>query len=210
MTKNNVWQISSVMTAMFALVLFFAGAARANLVVGGSFEDPVIPLGSPYLLDISPTGWSGTGDITVQGYAGAVTSGDGNQWLDLNPGTDMGSGISQTIFFNAGMTYEFSFLYNGGGGGSTKEISYLLVSGSGTLLSGVVSTAGMNVYGGTLWNTFSTPFVPTNSGLETLSIVPNGSWSGGFIDAVTISVIPEPATLSLLALGTMFAGRRRS
>ncbi len=168
-------------------ILFLAGEAGAtDMVVGGEFENPVIPLGSPYLINVLPMGWSGTGDIVVQGYAGAVTSGDGNQWFDLNPGYSMGTGISQNIFLTAGMIYSFSFLYNGGGGGTTTKIFYSLNSGLGSLFLGDVSTAGMNVYGGTLWNTFFTTFVPTNSGLHTLSFIPNGTYSGGFIDGIAI------------------------
>jgi len=209
MIKKNIWKPILVMTAMVALLLVFPGASRANLVIGGGFESPIVPQASQYLIYATPTGWSGTGDIVVQGYSGAVSSGDWEQWFDLNPSYDMGTGISQTIFLNAGTTYIFSFLYNGGGGGTTSEISFSLISGLETLFSGLVSTASMNVYNGTLWKTYSSTFIPSNSGLDTLSFVPNGSWSGGFIDAVTISVIPEPATLLLLGLGALFLRRKK-
>lgn len=160
-----------------------------NLVVNGGFEHPVIY--SYYILELVPPGWEGTGDFVQQGYAEAVHSGEGNQWFDLNPGMSESTGISQTIYLTAGKTYLFSFLYNGGGGGSTTGISYSLASGLETLLSGVVSTAVMDVYHGTPWKTFSSILVPAISGPYKLSFVPNGSISGGFIDAITLSPVEE-------------------
>lgn len=182
-------------------VAFGAVAAAANLVVGGDFENPVIPPGNSYQLDVTPTGWTGIGDLTVQGYAGSVSSGNGNQWFDLNPDTSAGTGISQSFNLNAGTTYAFSFLYDGGGGGTTTQISYSLHTLSGTLLSGSVSTAGLNVYAGTPWSTFSTTFTPSVDASETLSFVPNGVYSGGFIDNVQLYAVPEPGTLLLLVSG---------
>lgn len=195
-------------------VLGPATASAANLVVNGGFEDPAIPPGAPYLVDVTPGGWGGRGDVAVQGYAGAVSSGDGSQWFDLNPGVDAGSGISQAISVQAGTTYSFSFLYNGGGGGSTTAIGFLLgFGGQGTLFSGSVSTASMDVYGGTPWARFATTFTPTMTDTVLLFIEPNGAWSGGFIDAVSISAVPEPQTHVLMLAGLGLLGslaRRRA
>jgi len=182
------------------------GAGAAELVVNGGFENPVIPSGAPYLIAVTPTGWTGTGDLAVQGYAGSVSSGEGNQWFDLNPSFDAGTGISQAITFLAGVTYNFSFRYNGGGGGSTTQINYSLGSGAETLLSGVVSTAALDVYGGSPWAQFATAFTPLIGGVETLRFLPNGSYSGGFIDAVSITTsstppVPEPSMVYLMLAG---------
>ena len=156
----------------------------------------------PYQLDVQPTGWTGIGDIVTQGYAGSVPSGNGNQWFDLNPDTSAGTGIHQSIAVTGGTTYDFSFLYNGGGGGTTTQISFA-ISG---LLSGSVSTAALNVYGGSAWQAYSSMFTPTTSGSVTLSFLPNGVLSGGFIDAVditpvSVAAVPLPAALPLFATG---------
>jgi len=182
--------------------------AGGNLVVNGGFESPAIS--PPYQLDVVPTGWTGDGDLTVQGYAGAVNSGDGNQWFDLNPDVSAGTGISQVITFTPGDSYTFSFLYNGGGGGTTTAINYSI----GTDVSGSVSTATLNVYGGSPWATFSTTFAASSAN-ETLDFLPNGVYSGGFIDAVQITpaVVPEPTNLAWAGLGglasLMFGLRRK-
>jgi hypothetical protein len=170
--------------------------AGGNLVVNGGFESPAIS--PPYLLDVTPTGWTGDGDLTVQGYSGSVSSGDGNQWFDLNPDVSAGTGISQVISFTPGDIYTFSFLYNGGGGGTTTEINYSI----GADVVGGVSTAALNVYGGSPWATLSTTFT-ASSASETLDFLPNGVWSGGFIDAVqiTANAVPEPSICSLLGVG---------
>ncbi|HXA39806.1 MAG TPA: PEPxxWA-CTERM sorting domain-containing protein [Phenylobacterium sp.] len=198
--------------ASAALALTFAfGATEAravNLVTNGGFESPVIS--PPYLLDATPTGWTGTGDLVVQGYAGSVSSGDGNQWFDLNPDVSGGTGLSQDVSLVAGQTYAFSFIYNGGGGGTTTLISYNI----GGDLSGSVSTAALNVYDGSPWHTLSTSFVSSVTGLETLHFMPNGVWSGGFIDNVQLTTagVPEPASWALMIGGFGLAGamlRRR-
>jgi len=194
--------IGSVRTAAIAasfLVLSSASALATNLVVGGGFESPVIPPGQPYLLDAQPFGWTGIGDLTRQGYAGAVSSGNGNQWFDLNPDVSKGNGIYQYINLNAGQSYAFSFEYNGGGGGSTTEIFFSL----GSVFSGGVSTAELNVYGGTPWQVYSYAFVSPVSGPEKLDFMPNGVWSGGFIDNVQLDTVPLPA--SILSLGAALA-----
>lgn len=200
-------------TAIAALLISGAAHATTNLVVNGGFESPVIS--PPYALDATPAGWTGTGDLVVQGYSGSVNSGDGNQWFDLNPNVNAGTGISQDVSLVAGQSYLFSFIYNGGGGGSTNTISYNI----GSDLSGSVSTAALNVYGGSPWQTLSTSFISSITGPQTLHFMPNGTWSGGFIDMVqlttaTAAAVPEPATWALMLIGFSAIGlamrRRRS
>lgn len=184
--------------ALIVISCALTSARAANLVNGGGFESPIISSPDPYLLSTTPAGWDGIGDLTSQGYFGSVNSGDGNQWFDLNPDRAAGTGISQIVSLVGGTTYDFSFIHNGGGGGSTTQIDFSLIAPEGTLFSGSVSTSGMNVYGGTPWAQYATTFTPTASGAATLSFLPNGSWSGGFIDAVSISSpIPEPAFTTL-------------
>jgi hypothetical protein len=199
--------------ALLGTVLPLA-AHSTELVTNGGFELPAVPAGAPYLIAVTPTGWTGLGDIAVQGYAGSVPSGQGSQWFDLNPSTDAGTGLSQTLTFAAGTPYHFSFVYNGGGGGTTTQIAFSIASLAETLLSGFVSTAALDAYSGSPWAVFSTTFTPTTGGAETLTFTPNGAWSGGFIDAVSVttegstSAIPEPSIVWLMVAGLAAFGAR--
>lgn len=193
--------INYVSSALFLL----SAAPGALAITGGGFEAPPVSGGAPYLLSVTPTGWTGMGDLAVQGYGGSTPSGEGRQWFDLNPGVGAGSGISQLVSLTGGTSYTFSFVYNGGGGGSTTEIAYSI----GSWVSGFVSTASMDTYRGTPWALFSTTFTPSSSSSELLRFSPNGFWSGGFIDDVRLESggrpVPELAS-SLLLLGCTFAG----
>lgn len=189
--------------SVLAVSLCLCGPARAvNLIVGGGFESPPAPAGN-YLLNVTPTGWTGTGDMVAQGYAGAVSSGDGLQWFDLNPGTSAGTGLSQLLTLTAGTPYAFSFLYNGGqpSAGFTTAIAYTVSTPTSTLLTGTVSTAAMNVYAGTPWALYASSFVVAAQTAVTVRFQPNGVWANGFIDAVSVSAVPEPHGLMTMLLG---------
>ena len=199
-----------------AVVVVLGGASNADaapIVLNGGFEMPLI-VTPPVDLNVNPTGWIGTGDLTEQGYFGAVDSGDGNQWFDLNPGFLAGTGISQDISLRAGRTYTFSFLYNGNNivtppYDKTTEIAFLIASLAGTLVSGSVFTGDMLVYAPirTPWRTFSRTFTPASGGVYTLSFTPNGEYAGGFIDRV--QVVAEPMTLSLMGVSLIGLALRR-
>ncbi len=209
MIKRGI-KISAAAAAASLSLLSATGASAKEYVVGGGFESPVVPAGQPYLLDATPFGWTGDGDLTVQGYAGSVPSGDGAQWFDLNPDISARTGIYQFVDLTAGVKYTFSFIYNGGGGGTTTAIAYAI----GTVVSGSVSTASLSVYGGSAWQTFLTTFTPSATGPEKLSFLPNGVWSGGFIDAVSIQApVPETSTWVMLLVGFAslgYAGYRKT
>jgi hypothetical protein len=213
---KNVRAVGVIFGLALGLCTSFTSAqASVDLIVGGGFENPVIPCCAPYQLDVTPTGWVGTGDLVVQGYGGSVSSGSGNQWFDLNPNVNAGTGISQVVHVMAGTAYDFSFLYNGGGGGTTTQIAFSI----GALLSGTVSTAALDVYHGSPWQEFDSSFTPGATGDVTVSFLPNGVWSGGFIDNVQLltsvaSAVPEPSTWAMMLLGFASIGfmayRRKS
>ena len=59
----------------------------------------------------------------------------------------------------------------------------------------------MNVYGGTPWILYSNSFAAPSGGTATVRFQPNGIFANGFIDAVSVSVVPEIGTQILMLLG---------
>jgi hypothetical protein len=192
----------SFLLAVALQVLALPTSEAANLVVGGGFESPSAPTAS-FILSVTPDGWSGLGDIVAQGYGGSVNSGDGLQWLDLNPGMEAGTGISQTVLLTKNTPYLFSFRYDGGEPivGFTTAIDFSIASATDLFVSDSVSTADMNVYAGAAWATYSRNFLASTDTTAILRFQPNGVWAGGFIDAVSIAAVPELNSAYLLLLG---------
>jgi len=165
--------------------------AAPNLLQNGSFEAPSTN-GAPYLIAVQPDAWVGQVDIVTQGYQGAVNSGKGQQWIDLNPGFDAGAGVFQAVQVQGGTTYRLSFLYNGGPacGGSTSAISVIVQNNDQVLYSDLVTTQNMNVYMGTPWKRYKrTATAPQDANL-TIWFVPNGIYCGGFMDDVSLVAVP--------------------
>lgn len=168
-----------------------APAHAQNLIVGGDFEAPAIVEqkdGLAYQLNVTPAGWAGAGDVVRQGYAGAADSGNGRQWFDLNPDVHAGNGIMQSVRLVAGVTYTFSFRYNGGGG-TTTAISFEI----GDLVRDAVSTEKMSAYAGTAWKICLVTFTAKVTGPVDVRFAPNGRHAGGFIDDVQLRPVEGPA-----------------
>ena len=105
-----------------------------QLVANGSFETPVVPVGSfsNFLTGSTAiTGWTVFGPA-VSVVSGSFTSGalsfpaqDGVQWLDLTgPTSGPSEGVNQTVTTTAGQTYNLSFYVGnivGGGFGIGNE-----------------------------------------------------------------------------------------
>src|SRR5690349_21893091 len=103
--------------ALGVVILGLRGApARADLVVNGSFETPVVPVGGFTNFLSGSTGITGW---TVVGPEASIASGsliefgisfpaeDGNQWVDLTGfGSNQVEGIKQDIPTTIGATYD--------------------------------------------------------------------------------------------------------
>ena len=82
------------------------------------------------------------------------------------------------------------FLYNGDALSTpapkfakSTEIAFSILG----ILSGTVSTAAIDIFVGSPWQTYATTFTPTTTGDVTLSFLPNGVAAGGYIDDVQIT-----------------------
>ena len=103
-----------------AMLLASADSTRADIIVNGSFETPIVPVGSftdfvAGSTDI--TGWTVVGVDAAVVNESFTQSGitfqaqDGNQWLDLAGVTSnsMLSGVSQDVTTEIGRAYILSF-----------------------------------------------------------------------------------------------------
>ncbi|WP_332292215.1 PEP-CTERM sorting domain-containing protein [Aquincola agrisoli] len=186
MTKRDSWAMGLVLAATAA----FAAPAQANLVTNGSFETA----------DFS--GWITTGDSLFNGvqcpgaddsvFAGACSAYFGS-------GTD--SGITQTINVGgAGKTWNLSFAFQPDG---AIPSSFSVMFGGQTLLSLTTPAAG----GYMLYE-----FSGLTTG-ETMTLAFNFVDPVGFLflDAVSVTAVPEPATMAMMGMGLagLFVSRRR-
>jgi hypothetical protein len=205
------------------LATFCSLPLRADSIVNGSFEAPVVPIGNFTNFANGSTGITGW---TVIGAPGGVSivSGtftqngisfpaeDGTQWLDLTgDGTNSNEGVQQTFATTAGAQYTLSFWVgnvNNPGGifGTTSTVDVLL--GDSVLLT---ATNGNTTTGTQTWDQFTTTFTATGS-TTSLAFVngdPASDNSNG-LDNVSVNLsgtlpppVPEPSTLLLLGSGSL-------
>jgi hypothetical protein len=176
-------------------------ATAANLVVNGSFEDPV-QQNNTFTIRNGITGWglvSGSGIEVRTNNAG--TASDGENFVELDARGN--SAMEQIIQTSAGSLYELMFDYSPRIGlpDSTNGIS---VFWNDVLLSNMTATGGS----ANLWVTHQF-FVPGTGGQDKLKFEATGTSDrvGGNIDNVRLDIneVPIPAALWLMvsALGLL-------
>jgi PEP-CTERM motif len=189
MTQRSTWAMSMVVAGLMA---FGSAQAATNLVTNGGFETGTF------------AGWTGTGDTTFNGVQcpGADASVyEGNCSAFFGPFDAAGGGISQVINVGgAGQYWDLSFAFQADG---ANPSGFSVTFGGQTLLSLTNPPAGAN----TLYH-FSGVTTGDNMALAFNFIDPVGYL---FLDAVSVSAIPEPTTTALLGAGlaAMVFWRRR-
>ncbi|MBY0577984.1 MAG: DUF642 domain-containing protein [Burkholderiales bacterium] len=193
---------------LLCMALAFSGNAQANLIVNGSFENPVIAAGTfvPYANGSTAiTGWTVASgyytDIISNGFW-TTTTPYGSQYLYLNDSGRADAAIWQDVALASGANYSLSFALNGlGNSGSSVSVSL-----TGAASSGFATRTASSISN---WTQFSYNFTPAASGSYRLTF---SSPAGGYVmlDNVQInSAVPEPETLALLFAGFMAIGFKR-
>lgn len=187
---------------MVVLSLFLRPSiVGANLVVNGSFEDPIATPGSPYFNTVT------AGETTIVGWGVGGTSVDlleaprwpafdGNQSIDL-AGTPGPGSIEQFITTEIGVAYALSFALTSNTGGAGD---YTVTVGFGQLNETVVPGIPLGTY-----LTFERIIVAdSTSTLLRFSSASENNF-GGIVDDVRVVAVPEPAALSVfcLCVGTL-------
>lgn len=203
---------------VLAVSLLAASSAMANIVTNGSFENLTgFPLGSgSWGLSSTLFGWTqNTGDsfeiqvardfqTPATGFHNSFnTSYDGAHYLELNANR-LGD-ISQILATVADQLYRLSFGYSGRSDSGAGRDSLLDVYWGGALINPAVidlsPTSG--------WKTFNYVMDATGSSTE-LRFVSRGPSSnasyGSFLDGITVSAVPEPATIGLMLAGLGMIG----
>lgn len=206
------------------VILSFLGSTARADVMNGSFETPVVPVGSFANFasgSTGITGWTVVGpEVSVVntkntslGFSFPAEA--GAQWLDLTGDlSNTVEGVQQTIATTPGATYDLSYFVGnvvdpGGPWGTTSTVDAYV---NGALIQTATNAGG----GSTLtWQQFTTSFVAASSStqIEFLNGDPPTDNSNGLDNVVVTkatATTPEPATFTLLALALVSAfGFRR-
>lgn len=184
--------------AVFAL---FAGSAKAqNLLTNPSFEAPPQSTTGNHI-NVAPTGWGiDRGQFNLVRESTAF---DGQQFLDLTgPAGAPGTYVFQDFTLAAPSAVTFSGYFSGRDGGTGGGNVAIFSGGSQIAAAPRVTTTGTN-----------TPWAR--------SIFTTGTLAAGTyqfrafiddpanVDLVSVTVVPEPAALSLLSLSSFALLHRR-
>jgi hypothetical protein len=187
--------------AVLVLCLLCAAAPSVNLIRNGSFESPVVPIGSYEGFSTGQTfsHWSVVGDSgNVAVVSGTFTQNGftfpakaGKQWLDLTGTSNSATGVAQTVATTPGAAYTLVFfignVYDPGGIFGVSSTVNVLVNGtqvfSGTNSRGKGKTT-------MVWQKFMTTITAT-SAQTTISFI-NGDPSNDTLNGLdAISLVPQ-------------------
>lgn len=186
-----------------------AGQARANLVVNGGFETPVV---TAFYFNVYTAGQSFTGWTVGQGSVALYTDQynpslsdvpyEGNQALQLSSTQGGNGSIYQDLATTAGTTYELTFAFASNPFASedvTMDVSW----GGGTVASLTATPSHDLANSGWVLESFTVTATGATTRLEFLNTTPVADIAGPQIDAVSVQALsaPEPSTLTLAGLG---------
>ncbi|HPS52873.1 MAG TPA: DUF642 domain-containing protein [Phycisphaerae bacterium] len=216
--KNSVLELMVVLSIVFTV----ASQVQANLVVNGSFEDPVVPTEEWPPDPLVPSdeypslpGWtivSGNFNLCgINSWASAV----GNQNLDLAGNTN--GSLMQNITTVVGQEYTLSFYYSDNPYMSVAGVASVTVMDNSSevlLVDETVTGPGNNSPTDMEWKQFSINFIATSTSISltfTSLSNPDLNEASPTLDGVVLEAVPEPVTLALLAGGgvLIFAVKRR-
>ncbi len=177
-------------------VFCLAAPSQADLIVNGGFESG----------DFSP-GWTTFGnvipevDAVFDSGSDGLTS-DGRYFATFsNWQSDGSAGISQAVSTTPGQTYNLSFWFATNASGLVDNSNEFKVAWDNDVQMDIAYFDKMP------WTNFTFPVTGTGSDTVSFSGYQTHGYNG--LDDVSLTPTPEPATLSLLALGGLAVLRRR-
>lgn len=203
--------------AFFCLLMPLVTDAYASIIVNGSFEDPVVPVGTYQNFIAGSTAINGW---TVVGIDSAVVntkysqngitfnSQHGNQYLDLAGvnSNSTSSGVTQTISTLVGVNYLVSFYV----GSATDNFQHFPSTVDLTIDGGPrIGYTNPNAPTTSVdWKLFTVPFTAQNT--TTTLTFQNGSASTNYLGALdnvsvtvsSVNAVPEPSSFAVFVLTT--------
>ena len=200
---------SFVVLGMTAIGIACSSASAANLIVNGSFEDPVI--GYPYDSTAIPTGWTkggSAGDASiwrigyVDGGGNVTVAGEGFQFVTMGGGYQASGTTtwSQTVSgLGIGQSYKLDFKIAGEGSCCGTQSVFVDFIGSGTAGQSFTATSATANY----WKSWSQEGMLFSAGASSVTVrfTYSGPYDMGLDDVRLTAAVPEPTTYALLLAG---------
>ena len=205
------------------------GSVQADLITNGSLEAGLSGFhnynisselgthkyGPPTFGATMPTGWTRTGSRNWMGTDNGATTafpeanGDYVMRLDANGAGGVDKFLRANISLEAGTTYDFQIdIWSELAGGGALLNADLTGPATVNILSGFADPASVGVH--TIMESFVAPVTGTYT-LELYNPQSPSSNNHTWIDNVSlVAAVPEPHTLTLLSLGALALGLRRS
>jgi choice-of-anchor C domain-containing protein len=197
-------------TPLYSIVAFslLASPVRGQIVANGSFEQPVTSTAVTVSGPNNTTGLPGwtvglVGIDVVNATGNGFLFGpaiDGTQYLDLDGSPGPGQ-ISQAFATTPGQSYTLSFAYANNVVGAQSSNPGATVSLAGSTLTPFTVNHSTSTTSNLNWTLFSSPFTATatTASLQFTSTSTGGN-GGILLDAVAVTPVPEPGSLTLAAV----------